>query len=292
MPSLPFLNIFGRQLTQMSIVTSVPMTFSLVGLQAVMDVKFSCPCKAYWNMPITAFIFIVPAFFAFIIMFILLRPIPFKYSCSQKQNNIEASRRNKDCEETSQGHDNKETPQEHLKYCIKCRVKTFLVCLIPSLVWICIFLIDGDYIACGFTNWNGRYACDKELHPYCLNWCKPTELSSEKNETKCYERTRELIYISKISGYVLALIFCIITIILVTFDWDGSLISKSSSTGSSTSAEPNTDKSNKDKSDNLPMRSIGSTPEQSKSLIPRQGGRGEGKKEEEEEEEEEGNKEE
>ncbi|XP_048061827.1 uncharacterized protein LOC125277482 [Megalobrama amblycephala] len=413
MPSLQFLNMFGRQLTQLSIVTSVPLGFSLVGLQAIMEVKFSCPCKAGWNTAISALVFCAPALFAFVIMFVLLRPIPFKYSCCQKQNNIEDSRKSQaqdnketsqaqdnketsqaqdnkktsqaqdnkktsqaqdnketsqaqdnketsqaqdnketsqaqdnketsqaqdnketsqaqdnketsqaqdnketsqaqDNKETSQAQDNKETsqaqdnkktsqaqdnketsqgkneetPQEHLKQCIKCRYTTFFVCLIPSLVWICICFIDGDYLACGFTTCNGRYACDKELHPNCLNWCKPTELSPEKNETECYERTRKLIYISKITGYVLVLIFCIIAIILVTFDWDGSL-PKCSNTESSTPAEPKPDKSNEGRSDNLQMRSIGSTPEERKSLLScQQGGRGEAEKEEEEEDKE------
>ncbi|KAF4097581.1 hypothetical protein G5714_021589 [Onychostoma macrolepis] len=65
-------------------------------------------------------------------------------------------------------------------------------------------------------NWNGRYACDKELHPICLNWCKPTDLNQGGNETELYERTRELIEQSKCIGYCLALVFCIIAIIIVT----------------------------------------------------------------------------
>lgn len=171
----------------MSIVTSFPISFLLVGLQAIVDVKFSCPCKADRNKAISAFIFIVPALFAFVIMFVLLRPCQYKCRC-KKQNNTETSQ-GKDTKETSQGQDNSETSLE----------KVFVVCCIPGIVWICICFIDGDYFACGLTNWTGRYACDNELHPNCLNWCKPTELSPEEYETEYYEKTRELIFTSKVS---------------------------------------------------------------------------------------------
>ncbi|XP_048061795.1 uncharacterized protein LOC125277453 [Megalobrama amblycephala] len=205
MPSLQFLNMFGRQLTKMSIVTSVPLGFSLVGLQGIMDVKFSCPCKAGWNRDISALIFCSPALFALVIMLVLLRPFQYKCSCQ-------------DGEKTPQGQGNTGASEGDLKCCIKCCVKAFLVCWIPSLLWICICFIDGDYLACGLTNWNGRYACENDLHPKCFNWCKPTELSPEINETECYEKTQKWIYDSKIAGYSLAIIFCTIAIILVNLE--------------------------------------------------------------------------
>ncbi|XP_051772170.1 uncharacterized protein LOC127524571 [Ctenopharyngodon idella] len=224
MPSFPLLNMFGRQLTKMSIVTSFPISFLLVGLQAIVDVKFSCPCKADRNKAISAFIFIVPALFAFVIMFVLLRPCQYKCRC-KKQNNTETSQ-GKDTKETSQGQDNSETSQgkdtketsqgqDNSETSLE---KAVVVCCIPGIVWICICFIDGDYFACGLTNWTGRYACDKELHPNCLNWCKPTELSPEEYETEYYEKTRELIFTSKIIGYILAIIFCIIAIIWVSWE--------------------------------------------------------------------------
>ncbi|XDV22695.1 hypothetical protein PO909_027541 [Leuciscus waleckii] len=157
----------------MSIVSSVPMIFLLVGLQEIMDVKFSCPCRVGRNHALTSCIFFAPAIVAL--------------------NKITVE------------HLKEKTAVEHLRLKknelvenLSCR-KVFVVCCIPCLVWICIFFIDGDYLACGLTDCNGYYACDNELHPRCMNWCKPTKLSPPKNETECYERTLELIWISKVS---------------------------------------------------------------------------------------------
>ncbi|KAI2650481.1 Halomucin [Labeo rohita] len=290
MPSFQFLRLFGGQLTKMSIVISVPLSFLLVGLQSMIDVKFSCPCKTKWNSAIATVIFVAPAIVALVIMLFLLRPFKYKYEgccchcdcCCQEKNNSKRSHKDDntgtshrdykagtshnddnagtshsgdntgtshrddktrttykddnagtshidDNERTphrgnntgtSQGQDKKETFQsetneleENLGF-----VKASFVCLVPSLVWICLCFIDGDYLACGLTKWNGHYACDKELHPNCLNWCKPDELSQGKTETE-YERTRELIVISKITGYVLAIALCIGSIIFVSLDF-------------------------------------------------------------------------
>jgi len=183
MPSFQFSKLLEVPHIKMSILTLAPMIFLLVGLESIMDVKFSCPCRNDRNQVISVFIFIVPAVVVFVIMFLLLRPC--KYESSSRTSQAQDSRG------TSQGQDNRRMFQ------------VLLVCCIPCLVWITICFIDGDYLACGFTDWNGHYACDKELHPICLNWCKPTKLSPGKNETECYDTTLKLIFISKVSiiGY-------------------------------------------------------------------------------------------
>lgn len=38
---------------------------------------------------------------------------------------------------------------------------TVVLCLVPFVVWLYLCLIDGDYIGCEATDWNGKYACDK-----------------------------------------------------------------------------------------------------------------------------------
>lgn len=144
-------------------------------------------------------------------MLLLLRPWKCKCEwnkqkccCCGKQNNRGASQG-----EASQSKIN------DLDVNFSCE-KAVLVCLIPSLVRICLCFIDGDYLACGVTDWSGHYACDKQLHPNCLNWCKPNDLRQGKKETEHkYEKTRNWIAISKTTGYALAIIFCFIAIIIV-----------------------------------------------------------------------------
>ncbi|XP_058615498.1 uncharacterized protein LOC131529695 [Onychostoma macrolepis] len=277
MPSFQFLSLFWGQLAKRSMVTSVPLSLLLVGLQAMIDVKFSCPCNVKWNNHLIALIFIAPITIALVIMILLLRPFHYECSCncscknqnnsgrtqgqddrgttqgkddrgstqgqddrgtSQGQDNRGTSQgqdnrgttqgqdnrgttQGQDNRGTSQGQDKKETSQSEineLEANLSCG-KASLVCLIPSLVWLCLCLMDGDYIACGQTYWNGLYTCDKELHPYCLNWCKPNKLSQGKNETEYYEETQTFIARSKLAGYYLAIIFCLIAIVIVGFDW-------------------------------------------------------------------------
>ncbi|XP_052394304.1 uncharacterized protein LOC127942554 [Carassius gibelio] len=281
MPFPQFLRLYGGNMTKMSMVTSVPLSILLVGLQAMIDVKFACPCIPKWNKTISALIFVAPACLAFVLMLLFLRP--WKYECKWtiwkccccgekkncgscccggrkicgscccgvskicgscccgekkccgscccgekkccgscccgekkccgscccgEQNKRGASKR-EDKKEASQS----EKDELDVNF---SREKAVLACLTPSLVWICLCFIDGDYLTCGLTYWDGHYACDKELHPNCLNWCKPNDLGQGKKETEHeYEQTRNWIAISKTTGYALAIIFCFIAIIIV-----------------------------------------------------------------------------
>ncbi|ROL46030.1 hypothetical protein DPX16_0166 [Anabarilius grahami] len=45
----------------------------------------------------------------------------------------------------------------------------FASCLIPPVIWICILLLDGKYVACAMTHWKGVYVSDEELDMF---WCK------------------------------------------------------------------------------------------------------------------------
>lgn len=55
----------------------------------------------------------------------------------------------------------------------------FLYCLIPPVIWIIILLIDGDYLACGMTTWEGLYVFDKEME---IKWCQPTEQAGNRTD--------------------------------------------------------------------------------------------------------------
>ncbi|XP_016148456.1 uncharacterized protein [Sinocyclocheilus grahami] len=209
------------------------------------DVKFSCPCIYEWNITITILIFATPAIVAFVIMILVLRPWTYKRECQRNKGAPQGG----DNRRASQGGDNGGAPQggdnggapqggdnrrasqregkkeasqseiDELNVNLSCE-KAVLACLVPSLVWICLCFIDGDYLACGTTYWKGHYACDKELHTNCLNWCKPNDLSQGKKDTEYdeYEKIRNVIALSKTTGYVLAIFFCIIAVIIVSYD--------------------------------------------------------------------------
>lgn len=185
-------------------ITSVPLSFMLLGLQALMDVQFSCPCKVKWNALISSFVLIVPALFVFVIMLMFLRPCKYSHSQGQDSNGkLQEQDKNKASQEDGKGGQSQEqdgrgkSESEETKQSF---VTVLVACLIPPVVWICIFFIDGDYLACAATDWNGQYACDKKLHPICLNWCKPTESNQGGNETELYEQTREMVDKSKVNA--------------------------------------------------------------------------------------------
>lgn len=206
MPLKPFVKVVGNLLSKKNAITSVPMSFLLVGLQALINFHFSCPCKYEWNVTLSLFVLVVPAFFAFVIMLMLLKPWKYKHinrvcSCCQKSKCGESSKKknnskgSQEQEKTGQSQEQNESGETRSQTKESCEW-VLLACLIPPVVWICIYFIDGDYVACAASKWDGRYACDKELHPVCLNWCKPNE---QGNETKNYKETLEAIRASKVN---------------------------------------------------------------------------------------------
>ncbi|XP_058615633.1 uncharacterized protein LOC131529768 [Onychostoma macrolepis] len=164
-----------------AIFSSVPLSLLLIGLEAMMDRLFTCPCRSDLNALITASIFTGPALFTFALMFYQLRPLTHGwFHCPQEAND--------------------DTPQSCFKVLASC--------LIPPVMWIFILLIDGDYVACSKTDWKGIYVLDREL-----NWCKPTE--EKQNENEQQDLTRKFIHQSRFAGYVVISVFSALAIVFM-----------------------------------------------------------------------------
>ncbi|KAL7831559.1 hypothetical protein SRHO_G00310620 [Serrasalmus rhombeus] len=58
--------------------------------------------------------------------------------------------------------------------------RNLFYCLMPSAVWIIMLFLDGHYVACGMTNWEGNYVLDEGKPP--MKWCEfnTTQESTEK----------------------------------------------------------------------------------------------------------------
>ncbi|KAI2650488.1 Calcium homeostasis modulator protein 4 [Labeo rohita] len=172
-------------LKEKAVFTTFPLSLLLIGLEKLTEVEFfSCPCRVELNALLTASIFIGPALFTFTLIFLFLRP--FKYGCSRCCGGV-----------------NDESKQN-------CP-KAFTCCLIPPVIWLFVLLLDGEYVACGKTNWIGDYVFDKELN---RSWCKPTEKMKE-NETELRDLTRKYIQRSQFAGYVLISVFSALAIVFV-----------------------------------------------------------------------------
>lgn len=151
-------------------VKAIPSTVFLIVLKKLIEIEFhSCPCKVELNALVILFMFIGPAFFIFILLYLILRFL--KYRCSFCRGANDDTRR----------------------YC----PKAVAVCLISPVIWVIILLIDGEYIACGMTYWNGVYVFDDDLQKL---WCKPTEEIRNKTVTELRNLTSTYIHHSQVNN--------------------------------------------------------------------------------------------
>jgi len=160
---------------------SFPFTFIvllsllLIGVEEFMEIfVFVCPCRPDLNAH-TVFIFIGPAFVIFELLFLFLRPFKERrcYCCGGANDD-------------TQQNSNDDTQQS-------CP-KAFASCLIPSVMWVLILLLDGDYVACAMTDWKGDPVFDYHLD---RSWCKPVE--SFQNETVLRDLTLKYIHHSQVN---------------------------------------------------------------------------------------------
>jgi len=163
MPEVSLLSKLLHILKTSSLFHSFPLSILLIGLEALMDQHFSCPCDNDLNKKLTLTIFIGPVLFTFCLMYFILRPFKHKswFSCPVGEN------------------DKTPGPQE-AKGVYRSNLPTALTsCLIPPVMWIFILFLDGDYFACSIADCDGFYVFDEELK---ISWCKPI---SEENNQSC-----------------------------------------------------------------------------------------------------------
>uniref|UniRef100_A0A672NF80 Uncharacterized protein n=1 Tax=Sinocyclocheilus grahami TaxID=75366 RepID=A0A672NF80_SINGR len=131
-----FMNVL-KLLSKSNIKLAGPLLALLVGLQILMDVKFSCPCLVGWNTAISVLIFFVPVPIAIVIILLF-----FKLRAQGTSG----------------------TSQAQGKCGTEWNCTTVVICLVPFVVWLCLCLIDGDYIACAATDWNGNKSTQYAQH--------------------------------------------------------------------------------------------------------------------------------
>ncbi|KAK9978835.1 hypothetical protein ABG768_020573 [Culter alburnus] len=186
-------------LTISALFSSLPLNILLIGLEALLDQYFSCPCKVHQNGKLTVFIFIGPALFTFCLMFLYLRPFRHEWF---------------HCPDPEKDDTQKNWP------------KVLISCLVPPVMWIFLLFLDGDYFACGMTDWDGCYVFNKKMnmswcHPFPEGnnmWCntsseEPKNPSSEDHEKMC--RTLEYFHESQFIGYCMISVFSVLAIVFV-----------------------------------------------------------------------------
>lgn len=159
----------------------VLLTILLIAFLYALAHEFTCPCRKNQNGVVTVFLFIGPAFFLFVIMFHILRPLKYGwFLCPERVED--------------------DTPRSY--------PKAIICCLIPPLMWIFYLLIRGEYVACAMTDWNGVFGFDDELQ---TRWCKPTD--GMRNEMESRDLTRKYIHQSQVNILYCMSLFCYCNII-------------------------------------------------------------------------------
>lgn len=176
-----FLKTFKSGLAKRAVFTIFPMSILLIPLESLSDDHFSCPCDVNQNVETSNLVFAAPFFFFLALMFLFLKPL--KFDTKLKKLTI--------------------------KY------KDFSLCLIPSLVWVILLLLDGNYVACWKTDWNGEYVSDDHQ----VKWCKPTESIPGRNYIELRDRTLRFVAKSQRDGYITLLSFSILILLLTIPDF-------------------------------------------------------------------------
>nr|XP_055074372.1 uncharacterized protein LOC129453977 [Misgurnus anguillicaudatus] len=190
------------------------------GMEALVEVKFSCPCNTASNQVLFWLVLMAPALFVFLLIFLFSRPFKDEYKCCSLN-----------CKKTSSDTSNPGEPRELRSLTTPTSDQThettsdqthsppfkqthfiipFVQCLVPPVVWFFVVLYDGDYYACSKTDWSGTYVTDDELK---IQWCKPR--NSSKGGLELRDHTQALLTKSKKYSFILAIVFCLITLVIV-----------------------------------------------------------------------------
>lgn len=165
MPTKSFTKLSNEILSK-SASSPLALSLLLIALEAVLNEEFTCPCKQWCTLFLITLIFFGPFLMAFAIMFLYFRL----------------------CRRT--GWDLKKTDE-------KTFYENLTQCLIPPSVWIIIFLLDGDYVACCAAKLEGNYVFNKELNK---KWCQPSEWDPKGNESYLLDYHKSLSQVNIIYG--------------------------------------------------------------------------------------------
>ncbi|XP_057181853.1 uncharacterized protein LOC130548839 [Triplophysa rosa] len=198
-------------LTDSAVFSSFPVSLLLIGLEKMMEVNLSCPCGSGLNEPLIVCIFIGPFIFMFALMFVLFSP--FRHVCYQCSANKGFWGRLASCLKSL----------VNLCICCQCSAKdkrddwqscfrALGRCAIPPVMWIIILLLDGDYLACCWTTWEGKYVFDIEID---RKWCEPVEQAYAGNVSDLQQEYRAFISESQVYGYIVLAVFGLVIIVTV-----------------------------------------------------------------------------
>ncbi|KAI7791069.1 hypothetical protein IRJ41_008709 [Triplophysa rosa] len=192
-----FLKFFNFLLNMDAFSKSILFSLFLCVVEKIIGFTFTCPCKHFLNQQIITSIFFGPFLSSFVVMFIRLRPFRYPYFEVEDRRSATPT----DAEESQRSNEAK-APRN-------CP-EAFAYCLIPPFFWITFLLLDGDYVACASTTWDGKYVKDQDLDRM---WCQP--MDRYMNDSEHRHAFQGYISTSQSAGYVLLGVFSVVIAVLV-----------------------------------------------------------------------------
>lgn len=134
----------------------------LAVLEKITEDDFVCPCDWPYNISICVLYGGVPSIVCF-----------FYTLCFMDLSPNTQDRRTKDNSGTNNTNDSMpQSAQLQDRGTEKiCTCERIIYSIFTACIWLCIFLADGRYFACAFSDWEGVYAKNESFG--ILKWCKP-----------------------------------------------------------------------------------------------------------------------
>ncbi|XP_035991727.1 calcium homeostasis modulator protein 6-like [Fundulus heteroclitus] len=148
------------------VASNVAFGFILVALEKLVELEFECPCIPAWNTAFSVALFIIPGLLACLMMLI-----------------VQECRCNATCRETFS-----------------------ISALVPLIEWVSLLFMDGRYLACAATDWNGTYVHIDKAEPQ--KWCEPIKAGNSTTQEKVLQ-SKQLFVLSQVIGMIFFSAICI-----------------------------------------------------------------------------------
>lgn len=205
-----WMEIVKREFQNGPLASNVVFALTLMVLERLVETEFECPCKGtYLNGGFVATFFTFPGISAFVLM---------------------ASVQGLKCS------------------CDKDNVKRFFYCLVPAFVWMILLVFDGRYIACGMTDWSGRYVTADKAAP--LKWCEPENGTLYGDRLK---KSQDWYFHSQWAGFGLVLVLVLVVLVFLIIK---PIMNESRGQEQSNPPAQSQQGSNRSQDENLPLNSI------------------------------------
>lgn len=139
--------------------SNVVLGFILAGFEKLVESEFACPCRPEWNALFASAYFVFPGVIASVLML-----------CSQG------------C---------KLKTRQELKHLI-------LFGIVPSMMWLILLFLDGQYYACAKTDCSGSIVDNTAYQ----KWCKPDNSTSSQEKMS---QTQQWFYHSQVRNNLISL---------------------------------------------------------------------------------------